>query len=93
MTETLDPRDCPHDTAQVEAYLAPTAEGLPWQMLAPEQRDLDGIRAQVSLGVCPRCASRVISVRTWDAENWTPERGTAWTSRWTRLVGDNGEPM
>lgn len=89
-----DAQDCPHDDAQIEAYIgSPGAEddadrGLPWEVVAPEQRDLDGVRAVVSLGICAGCGSRVVSVRTWDHENWSPEHGPAWTSRWTRLVRD-----
>lgn len=90
----IDPLDCPHDAASVEAYIGNpgtddvASRGLPWEVLAPEQRDLDGLRAYVALGVCDNCNSRVVSVRTWDPENWTIEHGPAWTSRWTRLVRD-----
>ena len=88
----MDSRDCPHEEAVVEAHLGgPGEEGLAWEVAAPEQRNLDDVRAMVTLGVCPHCGSRVVSVRSWDHQNWTPEHGRAWTSRWTRLVRD-GEP-
>jgi hypothetical protein len=89
-----DPLDCLHTAAHVEAYIGnpgnpdPASRGLPWEVLHPAPSDLDGIRAVVTLGVCPQCSSRVVSVRAFDAVNWTPEHGTAWTSRWTRLVRD-----
>jgi hypothetical protein len=90
----LDPTTCPHEATYVEATIGgqpsdhPADAGLPWQVLHPEQEDLDGIRVTVSLGACGACGSRVVSVRSWDAENWTPEHGPAWTSAWTRLVRD-----
>ena len=90
----IDPRDsCPHDEAQVEAYIGnpgaenPADHGLPWEVLAPEQRDLDGLRSYVALGACG-CGSRVVSVRTWEPGSGSPTDGRAWTSRWTRLVRD-----
>lgn len=80
-----DPKTCPHDGAHVEATLATDEQrGLPWQVLAPEQRDLDGMVAQTTLGVCGQCGSRVVSVRSW--EDGTD--GPAWTSAWTRLILD-----
>lgn len=90
----IDPRDCPHEGAIVEAYIGdpggddPDTRGVPWEVMAPEQRDLDSIRSYVALGVCPVCSSRVVSVRSWDPTIWTPDHGPAWTSRWTRLVRD-----
>jgi hypothetical protein len=79
---------CQHAEACVEAVIGGEA-GTPWQVLDTEQRDLDGIHATVALGVCVQCASRVVSVRAFDVETWTPEHGPAWTSRWTRLVHDS----
>jgi hypothetical protein len=86
-TGECEPEGCQHAEAYVEARIGVEA-GTPWQVLDPGQRDLDGIHATVALGVCGQCASRVVSVRAFDVENWTPEHGPAWTSRWTRLVRD-----
>lgn len=91
----LDPWDCPHEEAVVEAHIGGSAQdppGVAWEVLAPEQRDLDGVRATVTLGVCASCSSRVVSVRAWDQDSWTTEHGPAWTSRWTRLVRDGEQP-
>ena len=89
-----DPADCLHDQAVVEAYIGnpgaedPQRRGLPWEMLEPQQRDLDGVAAYVALGVCPRCGCRVVSVRSWDRSG----DGPTFTSRWSRLVRDGATP-
>ena len=87
---------CRHDRAYVEAYIGhpggddPDESGLPWEVLDPERRDLDGQRSYMALGAC-ECGRRVVSVRSWAPKS---ERGaTAWSSRWTPLVldGDDAE--
>jgi hypothetical protein len=80
---------CPHESARVVAYLSPAA-GLPWQYLEHDEHDEHGpmTHALTTLGECGECGADVVSVRTWDAENWTPEHGPAWTGPWTRLVPD-----
>jgi|SRR6185369_1559587 len=80
---------CTHQRAQVEAYIGrpgaenPDNRGLPWEVLHPEQRDLDGLHTYVALGAC-ECGRRVVSVRSWEPAGGTP----AWTSPWTPLVRD-----
>ncbi len=73
----------------------PPSDGLLWsrlQNLNPRPvGDLpptEQLRTSVYLGTCTACRRAVVSVRTWDHDQWSAERGPAWSSRWTALVRD-----
>ncbi|WP_322770364.1 hypothetical protein [Frankia sp. Cr1] len=85
-------RDCLHLQPQLEAYIGRLGavgaiRGLPWEALAPEQRDLDGIRAVTALGACG-CGVRVVSIRAWGHGTNAP----TWSIPWTPLALDRHGP-
>lgn len=82
MATRIPAEQCPHRNTYEEAIAGPG--GIPWRVLASEQRDLDGMVATVYLDYCTDCEKRVVRVQSWEAGT----TGRTWTSPASPLLRD-----